>query len=106
MNEADTCRTRILPKLKNAQWEDDAILEQYVLRNIRAISIVPGNGYAYTYNDGGVFIPADRYFNFLPSLHTMLLHEAFHNSGVPNAKDEDAAVAFASQCDWDRYFPP
>jgi type I restriction enzyme R subunit len=31
MNESDTCRTHILPKLKNSGWEDDAITEQYVL---------------------------------------------------------------------------
>jgi len=28
MNEADTCRTYVLPKLKSAGWEDEYIFEQ------------------------------------------------------------------------------
>jgi hypothetical protein len=31
MNEADTCRTYVIPKLKSAGWEDENITEQYVL---------------------------------------------------------------------------
>jgi type I site-specific restriction endonuclease len=31
MNEADTCRTYIVPKLKSAGWEDDFITEQLFL---------------------------------------------------------------------------
>ncbi len=31
MNEADICRTYVLPKLKSAGWEDDFISEQMVL---------------------------------------------------------------------------
>ena len=31
MNEADTCRTYVLPKLKSAGWEDEFITEQLVL---------------------------------------------------------------------------
>jgi len=31
MNEADTCRTYVLPKLKSAGWEDEYISEQMVL---------------------------------------------------------------------------
>jgi type I restriction enzyme R subunit len=31
MNEADTCRTYVLPKLKSAGWEDETITEQLVL---------------------------------------------------------------------------
>jgi len=31
MNEADTCRTYVLPKLKSAGWEDEAISEQMML---------------------------------------------------------------------------
>ena len=31
MNEADTCRTYILPKLKTSGWDDDYISEQLVL---------------------------------------------------------------------------
>jgi type I restriction enzyme R subunit len=31
MNEADTCRTYILPKLKTSGWEDEYITEQLVL---------------------------------------------------------------------------
>lgn len=39
MNEADTCRTTILPKLKNSGWEDDAITEQYVLTPGRIVPV-------------------------------------------------------------------
>jgi hypothetical protein len=38
-NEADTCRKYILPNLKFAQWEDDAILEQYVLTPGRIVPL-------------------------------------------------------------------
>lgn len=31
MNEADTCRSYILPKLRTARWDDDAIVEQMVV---------------------------------------------------------------------------
>ena len=31
MNEADTCRTYVLPKLKSSGWEDETISEQMVL---------------------------------------------------------------------------
>jgi hypothetical protein len=31
MNEADTCRTYVIPKLKSAGWEDESIIEQLVL---------------------------------------------------------------------------
>lgn len=31
MNEADTCRTYVLPNLKSAGWEDGFITEQMVL---------------------------------------------------------------------------
>jgi len=31
MNEANTCRTYVLPKLKSAGWEDEYITEQMVL---------------------------------------------------------------------------
>ena len=39
MNEADTCRTYLLPKLKDAHWEEDAILEQYVLTPGRIVPL-------------------------------------------------------------------
>ncbi len=39
MTEADTCRTYILPNLKTAGWEDDAILEQYVLTPGRIVPV-------------------------------------------------------------------
>lgn len=39
MNEADTCRTYILPKLKSAGWEDDFITEQMVLTPGRIVPI-------------------------------------------------------------------
>jgi len=39
MNEADTCRTYILPKLKSAQWEDEYITEQMVLTPGRIVPI-------------------------------------------------------------------
>jgi type I restriction enzyme R subunit len=39
MNEADTCRTYILPNLKSAGWEDDAITEQYVLTPGRIVPV-------------------------------------------------------------------
>ncbi len=38
-NEADTCRTYVLPKLKAAHWEDDAILEQYILTPGRIVPL-------------------------------------------------------------------
>jgi len=38
-NEADTCRTYIVPNLKTAGWEDDAILEQYVLTPGRIVPV-------------------------------------------------------------------
>ena len=41
LNEADTCRTYILPKFKNAQWDDESIVEQMVLTPGR---IVPFGG--------------------------------------------------------------
>jgi hypothetical protein len=34
MNEADTCRTYVLPKLKSAGWEDEYIKEQVVLPSV------------------------------------------------------------------------
>jgi type I site-specific restriction endonuclease len=40
MNEADTCRTYALPKLKSAGWEDDHITEQSVLTPGRIVPIV------------------------------------------------------------------
>jgi len=39
MNEADTCRTYVLPKLKSAGWEDDFITEQMVLTFGRIVPI-------------------------------------------------------------------
>ncbi len=48
MNEADTCRTYILPKLKSAGWEDDYIAEQLVLTPGRIVPI----GDRYTRKDG------------------------------------------------------
>jgi len=39
LNEADTCRTYILPKLKAAHWEDDYIIEQYVLTPGRIVPL-------------------------------------------------------------------
>jgi type I restriction enzyme R subunit len=39
MNEADTCRTYILPNLKSAGWEDEAITEQMVLTPGRIVPI-------------------------------------------------------------------
>lgn len=39
MNEADTCRTYVLPKLKSAGWEDDAISEQRVLTPGRIVPV-------------------------------------------------------------------
>lgn len=39
LNEADTCRTYILPNLKSAQWDDDAITEQYVLTPGRIVPV-------------------------------------------------------------------
>lgn len=39
MNEADTCRTYILPKLKSAGWEDERISEQMVLTPGRIVPI-------------------------------------------------------------------
>ena len=39
MNEADTCRTYVLPKLKTAGWEDEYITEQMVLTPGRIVPI-------------------------------------------------------------------
>ncbi len=39
MNEADTCRTYVLPKLKSAGWEDETISEQMVLTPGRIVPI-------------------------------------------------------------------
>ncbi len=39
MNEADTCRTYIVPKLKSAGWEDETITEQLVLTPGRIVPI-------------------------------------------------------------------
>ena len=39
MNEADTCRTYVLPKLKSAGWEDETITEQLVLTPGRIVPI-------------------------------------------------------------------
>jgi len=39
MNEADTCRTYVMPKLKSAGWEDDFIAEQMVLTPGRIVPI-------------------------------------------------------------------
>ena len=39
MNEADTCRTYILPKLKSAGWEDEYISEQRVLTPGRIVPV-------------------------------------------------------------------
>jgi type I restriction enzyme, R subunit len=39
MNEADTCRTYVLPKLKSAGWEDESITEQLVLTPGRIVPI-------------------------------------------------------------------
>ena len=38
MNEADTCRTYVLPKLKSAGWEDEYITEQMVLAPGRIVT--------------------------------------------------------------------
>ena len=48
MNEADTCRTYILPKLKSAGWEDEHITEQMVLTPGRIVPI----GDRHTRKDG------------------------------------------------------
>jgi len=39
MNEADTCRTYVIPKLKSAGWEDETITEQLVLTPERILPI-------------------------------------------------------------------
>jgi hypothetical protein len=39
MNEADTCRTYVLPKLKSAGWEEEYISEQMVLTPGRIVPI-------------------------------------------------------------------
>ncbi|MCX6081744.1 MAG: hypothetical protein NTW32_19635 [Chloroflexi bacterium] len=39
LNDADTCRTSILPKLNIANWDDDYILEQYVLTPGRIVPL-------------------------------------------------------------------
>ena len=46
MNEADTCRTYVLPKLKSAGWEDETITEQMVLTPGRIVPI--GDGHTRT----------------------------------------------------------
>ena len=39
MNEADTCRTYVLPKLTSAGWDDEYITEQMVLTRGRIVPI-------------------------------------------------------------------
>ena len=39
MNEADTCLTYILPKLKSTNWDDEFIIEQMVLTPGRIVPI-------------------------------------------------------------------
>jgi type I restriction enzyme, R subunit len=41
-NEADTCRTYIVPKLHASGWEDDFITEQTVLTYGRIVQSVNG----------------------------------------------------------------
>lgn len=48
MNEADTCRTYVLPNLKSAGWEDDFITEQMVLTPGRIVPV----GSQHTRKDG------------------------------------------------------
>src|SRR6476660_94217 len=48
MNEADTCRTYIIPKLKSAGWEDESITEQLVLTPGSILPI----GYRHTRKEG------------------------------------------------------
>lgn len=48
MNEADTCRTYVLPKLKSAGWEDEYITEQMVLTPGQIVPI----GDKYALKDG------------------------------------------------------
>ena len=48
MNEADTCRSYILPNLKSAGWEDEHITEQMVLTPGRIVPI----GDRHTRKDG------------------------------------------------------
>ncbi|MCJ7433162.1 MAG: hypothetical protein MUO77_06705 [Anaerolineales bacterium] len=38
MNEADACRTYVLPKLTSAGWEDESITEQMVLTRGRIVA--------------------------------------------------------------------
>jgi len=38
MNEADTCRIYLLPKLKTSDWEDDYFTEQMVLTPGRIVA--------------------------------------------------------------------
>jgi len=42
MNEADTRRTYVLPKLKSAGWEDENITEQLVLMPGRIVTYLDG----------------------------------------------------------------
>ena len=39
MNEADTCRTYVLPKLKSAGWDDECISKQMVFAPERIVPI-------------------------------------------------------------------
>jgi hypothetical protein len=38
MNEADTCQTSVLPKLKSTSWEDEYITEQRMLTPGRLVA--------------------------------------------------------------------
>lgn len=42
MNEADTCRTYVLPKLKSAGWDNEMITKQMVLTPGRIVPIGTG----------------------------------------------------------------
>ena len=51
-NEADTCRTYVVPNLKTARWDDDYIVEQILLtpgRELRLRTLSPPGRYAVPY---------------------------------------------------------
>ena len=77
MNEADTCRTYIMPKLKSAGWEDDFIAEQMVL----------------------IYEQIILYLNDLPSIDDYWQAKVNGLQGLQTASKEESSVFTSSLLD-------
>ncbi|MFZ5820345.1 MAG: EcoAI/FtnUII family type I restriction enzme subunit R [Chloroflexota bacterium] len=90
MNEADTCRTYVLPKLKSAGWEDDFITEQMALTPGRIVPV----GDRHTRKEG---LRPD-YTLFIRQNHPIAVIEAKAEDAHP-AKGLAQAVRYAEMLD-------